>query len=95
METVGKNNPMALAIAEYLRGRVTMQEKFAEAVAISGNTTIDASRNAYIAELRDNYVKALEQKYPGFQRVHDIYFNNDKLTDISIYQTGYGFGETE
>ena len=95
METVGTNNPMALATAEYLRGRVVLQEELARAVAISGNTTIDASKNAYVAELRDNYVAALDKKYPGFQRVHDIYFNNDKLNDTSIYQTGYAFGETE
>jgi hypothetical protein len=95
METVGNNNPMALATAEYLRGRVALQEELARAIARSGNVTIDASKNAYVAELRDNYVAALDKKYPGFQRVHDIYFNNDKLNDISIYETGYGFGETE
>jgi hypothetical protein len=95
METVGNNNPMAMATAEYLRGRVKLQEELERAIAASGNTTIDASKNAYVADLRDNYVKALDQKYPGFQRVHDIYFNNDKLNDTSIYQTGYAFGETE
>ena len=95
MSTVGSKNPMALATAEYLRGRVVLQEQLAIAVAASGNTTIDASKNAYVAELRDNYVKALDAKYPGFQRVHDIYFNNDKLNDIEIYETGYGFGGTE
>lgn len=95
MSTVGSKNPMAMATAEYLRGRVKLQEELARAIAASGNTTITASRNAYVADLRDNYVKALEQKYPGFQRVHDIYFNNDGLEDISKYQASYGFGETE
>lgn len=95
METVGVNNPMAMATAEYLRGRVKLQEELERAIAISGNTTIDASRNAYVADLRDNYVKALDQKYPGFQRVHDIYFNNDKLEKLDKYETGYGFGGTE
>jgi hypothetical protein len=95
METVGNNNPMAMATAEYLRGRVKLQEELERAIAASGNTTIDASRNAYVADLRDNYVKALDQKYPGFQRVHDIYFNNDKLEKLDKYETGYGFGGTE
>jgi len=95
MDTVGSKNPMALATAEYLRGRVRLQEELDRAIARSGKTTIDALGNAYVADLRDNYVKELEQKYPGFQRVHDIYFNNDKLNDISMYQTSYGFGETE
>ena len=95
MSTVGSKNPMALATAEYLRGRKTLQKQLAIAIENSGNTTIDASKNAYVAELRDNYVKALDAKYPGFQRVHDIYFNNDKLNDIAIYETGYGFGGTE
>jgi hypothetical protein len=95
METFGKDNPVALAVAEYLRGRVKLQAKLAEAIAISGNTTIDAKNNAYVAEMRDEYVKALDARYPGFQRVHEIYFNNDKLQDISIYQNVYGFGETE
>ena len=95
MKTVGTKNPMAMATAEYLRGRVRLQEELARAIAASGNTTIEASKNAYVADLRDNYVKALDKKYPGFQRVHDIYFNNDKLNDLSMYQTSYGFGETE
>jgi hypothetical protein len=95
MSTVGEKNPIALATAEYLRGRVKLQEELARAVALSGNTTVEAQDNAYVAELRDNYVAALEQKYPGFKRVHEIYFNNDKLNDISFYQTGYGFGGTE
>jgi hypothetical protein len=91
MSTVGEKNPIALATAEYLRGRVKLQEELARAVALSGNTTVEAQDNAYVAELRDNYVAALEQKYPGFKRVHEIYFNNDKLNDISFYQTGYGY----
>lgn len=95
METVGNNNPVAKGIAEYLRGRVKLQKELEKAKAISGNKTIDASKNAYVAQLRDDYVKALDAKYPGFQRVHEIYFNNDKLEDISIYQNVYGFGETE
>jgi hypothetical protein len=95
METVGSKNPMALATAEYLRGRVKLMEEFERARAKSGKNTLDAEDNAYVADLRDNYVKALDQKYPGFQRVHNIYFNNDKLNDTLKYQTGYGFGETE
>ena len=95
METVGTKNPMALATAEYLRGRVKLMEEFERARAKSGKTTLDAEGNAYVADLRDNYVKALDQKYPGFQRVHNIYFNNDKLNDTLKYQTGYGFGGTE
>ena len=96
MSTVGQKNPIALATAEYLRGREVLVEELKRATAISGNTTIDAQSNAYVAELRDNYVAALEKKYPGFQRVHEIYFNNDKLLDnTQKYQTGYGFGGTE
>jgi hypothetical protein len=95
MSTVGEKNPMALATAEYLRGRAKLQEELARAIAISGNTTIDAQSNSYVADLRDNYVAALDKKYPGFQRVHEIYFNNDKLLDIQKYQIGYGFGGTE
>jgi hypothetical protein len=95
MDTIASKNPMALATAEYLRGRVKLQGELEKAIERSGYTTIDAQDNAYVAQLRDEYVKALEQRYPGFQRVHDIYFNNDKLNDISMYQTSYGFGETE
>jgi hypothetical protein len=95
MSTVGSKNPIALATAEYLRGREVLAQELQRAIAVSGNTTIDAQSNAYVAELRDNYVAALEKKYPGFQRVHEIYFNNDKLLDIQKYQTGYGFGGTE
>jgi hypothetical protein len=95
MSTVGSKNPVALAVAEYLRGRVKLQEELARASAASGYKTIDAQDNAYVAQLRDNYVASLEQKYPGFQRVHEIYFNNDKLAPIEFYATGYGFGGTE
>jgi hypothetical protein len=95
MATVGKKNPVALAIAEYMSGRVMLQQELERASAASGYKTIDAQDNAYVAELRDNYVNALEQKYPGFKRVHEIYFNNDKLNPIEFYATGYGFGGTE
>jgi hypothetical protein len=95
MSTVGAKNPVALAIAEYMGGRVQLQEELARASAASGYKTIEAQDNAYVAELRDNYVNALEQKYPGFKRVHEIYFNNDKLNPIEFYATGYGFGGTE
>jgi len=95
MSTVGSKNPVALAIAEYLDGRVKLQEELERAKARSGYKTVDAQDNAYVAALRDNYVDALEQKYPGFKRVHEIYFNNDKLNPIEFYATGYGFGGTE
>ena len=95
MSTVGSKNPVALAIAEYLEGRKVLQEELARATSRTGYTTINAQDNAYIAQLRDDYVGVLEQKYPGFKRVHEIYFNNDKLAPIEFYATGYGFGGTK
>jgi hypothetical protein len=89
--TVGANSPISQAVKEYLIARQELLIMFEQAKQESGRTTLEAADNAYIAEMRDNVVSILETKYPGFQRVHDIYFNNDPLTPITQYQTGYGF----
>jgi hypothetical protein len=90
-KTVGANSTNAQAVKEYLIAREQLVIMFEDAKRESGRTTLEAADNAYIAELRDNLVKVLDTRYPGFQRVHDIYFNDDPLTPITQYQTGYGF----
>jgi hypothetical protein len=90
-KTVGVNSPISQAVKEYLIGRQELIIMFEEAKQESGRTTLEAADNAYIAEMRDNFVSILETRYPGFQRVYDIYFNNDPLTPITQYETGYGF----
>jgi hypothetical protein len=90
-ETVGANSTVAQAVKEYLIARQELIVMFEEAKRSSGRTTLEAADNAYIADLRDNLVAVLESRYPGFQRVYDVYFNDDPLTPITQYQTGYGF----
>jgi len=90
-KTVGENSTIPQAVKEYLVARQELLVMFEEAKLASGRTTLEAADNAYIAEIRDNLVSILDTKYPGFQRVYDIYFNNDPLTPITQYQTGYGF----
>ena len=91
IETVGANSSISKAVKEYLIGRQELLIMFEQAKQESGRTTLEAADNAYIAEMRDNLVSIIEARYPGFQRVHDIYFNNDPLTPITQYETGYGF----
>ena len=91
MNTVGKNIPTVTAMQEYIKARGKLMAELEVAKEASGRKTIDARANAYVGEALDLVVSELDRMYPGFRRVHDIYFNGDKLGDVSVYTSGYGY----
>ena len=91
MNTVGKNIPTVTAMQEYVKARGKLMAELEVAKEASGRKTVDARANAYVGEALDLVVSELDRMYPGFRRVHDIYFNGDKLGDVSVYTSGYGY----
>jgi hypothetical protein len=91
MTNTGMSINEVQGIAIYLRERQNLIAELAVARKASGRETLDARDNQYVAAMRDDLVAEIDKQHPGFQRVFDIYFNGDKLNDISKYLAAYSY----